>query len=183
MRVFSWEGLNGTLPFLSSGINFMKSTIAVVFAAALLSGCATITRSTVNQIQITSEPSGALVKTSLQQSCQTPCTLSVSRKDEFSVSFHHDGFVDETIFVKTQIASAGAAGFAGNVLAGGLIGMGVDAATGATLEQVPNPVHAVLRPAGPSNAARPAKGRAKAVARPATAPSTKEPASDEPLTD
>ena len=156
----------------------MKSILAVVAAAGLLSGCATITRSTVNQIQITSEPSGAFVKTSLQQSCQTPCTLSVSRKDEFSVSFHHDGFVDETIFVKTQIASAGAAGFAGNVLAGGLIGMGVDAATGATLEQVPNPVHAVLRQAGPSSAARPAKGRAKVAP-----PVKKEPVAEESLTD
>ena len=34
--------------------------------------------------------------------------------------------------VATQLAGAGAAGFAGNALLGGLIGMGVDASTGAT---------------------------------------------------
>jgi len=118
--------------------------------AMSLGGCATITRSTVNQIQITSEPSGAHVRTSLQQSCSTPCTLNVSRKDEFNVTFELDGYQDETVFVKTQVAGSGAAGFAGNVLAGGIVGMGVDVATGATLEHVPNPVHATLRRIGPA---------------------------------
>jgi hypothetical protein len=54
--------------------------------------------------------------------------------------------------VSTRIAGAGAAGFAGNILVGGLVGMGVDAATGSTLEHFPNPVLASLVPlkkAGP----------------------------------
>ncbi len=52
--------------------------------------------------------------------------------------------------VGTRIANAGAAGFAGNVLVGGIIGMGVDAASGATLEHHPNPVVAVLQPVAPA---------------------------------
>ena len=47
----------------------------------------------------------------------------------------------------TRVAGGGAAGFAGNILLGGVIGMGVDAASGATLEHHPNPVVAVLQPA------------------------------------
>ena len=140
----------------------MNTIAPVAICAALLAlgGCATVIRSTVNQIQITSEPAGAAVRTSLSQVCQTPCTLTVNRKDEFMVEYHLDGYRDQSIAVKTQIASAGAAGFAGNVLAGGLIGMGVDAATGATLEQVPNPVHAVMQRLGPE-----LKGRSAPKAR------------------
>jgi hypothetical protein len=39
--------------------------------------------------------------------------------------------------------------FAGNVLAGGLIGMGVDAATGAAQDHKPNPVIVTLQPIAP----------------------------------
>jgi hypothetical protein len=48
--------------------------------------------------------------------------------------------------VATRLASAGAAGFAGNVLLGGVVGMAVDAASGATLEHYPNPVMLTMMP-------------------------------------
>jgi hypothetical protein len=48
--------------------------------------------------------------------------------------------------VQTRVAGAGAACFAGNVLIGGVVGMGVDAATGSTLEHYPNPVTVSLVP-------------------------------------
>jgi hypothetical protein len=37
----------------------------------------------------------------------------------------------------------------GNVIVGGVVGVGVDAVSGAALEHVPNPVTVVLRPIGP----------------------------------
>jgi len=43
----------------------------------------------------------------------------------------------------------------GNILLGGIIGMGADAATGATLEHVPNPVSATLVPISRPPAAKP----------------------------
>lgn len=139
-------------------------------AAVSLAGCATVTRGTTNQVQFVSEPSGAEVRTSLQQSCTTPCTLSVSRKDEFNVTFSKPGYQPETVMVRTQIAGSGAAGFAGNLIVGGVVGMGVDAATGSTLEHVPNPVSVTLRPVG---RAAPARGR-RAPA-PVPAPMQEEP--------
>lgn len=48
--------------------------------------------------------------------------------------------------VRSQIVSAGAAGMAGNVLVGGLIGVGVDTMTGATRGLTPNPVEVRLVP-------------------------------------
>ena len=112
----------------------------------LLAGCATVTRGTTDQITVTTDPEGARVTTSLAQSCVSPCTFNVGRKDEFIVTVAEDGYKSQEVPVKTQLAGAGAAGFAGNILLGGVIGMGVDAATGSTLEHVPNPVHVALEP-------------------------------------
>jgi len=123
----------------------MFQKIALIAAFGALAGCATVTRGLTNQIQITSEPTGAEVRTSLSHTCTTPCTLTVDRKAEFSVVYTLPGYKEQTIEVKTALAGAGAAGFAGNVLVGGVVGMGVDAATGATLEHMPNPVHAILQ--------------------------------------
>jgi hypothetical protein len=78
--------------------------------------------------------------------CVTPCTLQFSRKDEFTVLITKPGFHSTEVPVRVQIAGAGAAGFAGNVILGGVVGMVVDASTGATLEHVPNPVTATLVP-------------------------------------
>ncbi len=78
--------------------------------------------------------------------CVTPCTLQFNRKDEFTVLFSKPGFHSVEIPVKTQLSGGGAAGFTGNVILGGLVGMAVDASTGATLEHFPNPVAATLTP-------------------------------------
>lgn len=72
--------------------------------------------------------------------CLTPCTLQFNRKDEFTVTISKPGYHIAQVPVKTQVAGAGAAGFAGNVILGGVVGMAADAATGATLEHFPNPV-------------------------------------------
>jgi hypothetical protein len=128
----------------------MRIALLLVLLGSMgLGGCASVTRGWNEQIQITSQPEGAEVRTSLSQACMTPCTLTVTRKDEFSVSFAKPGYQPQTIQVGTRVAGAGVAGFAGNVLIGGIVGMGVDAASGATLEHYPNPVVAVLQPVGP----------------------------------
>jgi hypothetical protein len=123
----------------------MRILLALALASAC-TGCATVTRGTTDQVQILSNPDGADARTSMGHSCVTPCTLQFSRKDEFSVTISKPGFQPQTVPVKTQIAGAGAAGFAGNVLIGGIVGMSVDAATGATYEHVPNPVSVDLVP-------------------------------------
>lgn len=136
--------------------------LLLVGATALgLSGCATVTRGTGEQVQVHSDPQGAEVRTSLGFQCVTPCTISVQRKDEFSVTIGKPGFEPQTVMVATRLAGAGAAGFAGNVLIGGVVGMGVDAVTGATLEHYPNPVSVVLRPLAPPPGPAPQRGRGK----------------------
>lgn len=132
--------------------------IVLVIAVALtLGGCATVTRGTTSQVQFHSDPPGAAMRTSHGHNCVTPCTLQMNRKDEFIATFSKPGFADQEVPVRTKVAGEGAAGFAGNVLIGGVVGMAADAATGATLEHYPNPVSVTfepLRAPGPPAAVR-----------------------------
>ncbi|WP_245259309.1 translation initiation factor 2 [Methylobacterium sp. 77] len=91
----------------------------------------------------------------------TPCSLDVDRSDEFDVTFAKPGFRPETIPVRTQVVGTGAAGMAGNVIAGGIIGIGVDAATGAAFDHFPSPVVATLVPDSLLSAQRVRRRRGK----------------------
>ena len=124
-----------------------------VLAVVALGGCATVTRGTTSDVEFISDPPGARAETSRLESCTTPCKITVSRKDEFSVTFKLAGYKDKSVFVKTQIAGAGAAGLVGNALIGGVIGVGVDAVSGAALEHSPNPVTVTLERIGPASPA------------------------------
>lgn len=124
----------------------------IAAAACALAGCASVTRGTTNQVQITTTPPGAAIRTSMNHTCVSPCTLTVGRKDEFDVTASMPGYRDASTPVRTRVAGSGAAGFAGNVLLGGVIGMGVDAATGAALEHYPSPVAFVMEPTAPAPA-------------------------------
>ena len=115
-----------------------------VAAGLLLGSCASVTRGTTAQVQINSNPPEVQARTSMGHVCITPCTLQFGRKDEFTVLFSKPGFHSVEIPVRTQLAGSGAAGFAGNIILGGAVGMVVDASTGATLEHIPNPVTATL---------------------------------------
>jgi hypothetical protein len=121
-------------------------TIIVILSAFALCGCATITRGTTSTVGFDSKPSGAEVRLTGGLACVTPCSLAVKRNEEFVASFTKAGYIGQQVEVKTQLAGSGAAGFAGNVVAGGVIGMGVDVATGAALEHTPNPVFVALEP-------------------------------------
>ncbi len=120
--------------------------VLVLGAALMIGGCATITRGTTSNVGFDSQPSGTEVRLSNGLACVTPCSLAVKRNEEFVATFTRAGYVSQQVEVKTQVAGEGAAGFAGNIIAGGIIGMGVDAVTGGALEHAPNPVVVTLQP-------------------------------------
>lgn len=62
------------------------------------------------------------------------------------VHIQKDGYESVTIDVRPQTGNAGAAGMAGNLIFGGLIGAAVDATTGATKQLMPNPIRIKLPP-------------------------------------
>ena len=137
---------------------------ALVLAGVSLSlpACATITRGSSQEFTVQSQPPGASVRTSNGFECaSTPCTFRMQRKTAFTATFEMGGYVTETRQVESKIAGAGAAGMAGNILVGGIIGGVVDASSGAMNDLTPNPLLVIMQtpaqraanplPAGPAS--------------------------------
>jgi len=116
--------------------------------AALLAlagtGCATFARGSTQSLTIDSLPGGATVSLSNGERCSTPCTLKLKRKYPVAVELCKPGYRQALAQVRSQVGGAGAAGLAGNMLIGGLIGAGVDAASGAAKDLNPNVVAVLL---------------------------------------
>jgi hypothetical protein len=114
-------------------------------------------------MQFESEPAGAEARTSLGQTCRTPCTQAVTA-NEFTVSFALPGYRPQTVPVRV-VASA-------------------DGGDPDSQRLVPNPVFVELQPAGAAPAVRKpaaAPKRPKAAPRPApTAMAPDPPASPAP---
>jgi hypothetical protein len=137
--------------------------IRLVLAAAIAApcvGCASVTRGTTENISIASTPAGATAEITgldIPTACVTPCVVQAKRNADITVTINKEGYEPQTIPLTKEVPGTGAAGFAGNLLAGGLVGMGVDAVTGAAQDHKPNPVIVTLQPIVPPP--RPAKPR------------------------
>jgi hypothetical protein len=144
---------------------------AVLCAIACLSlgACATVTRGDKQAWTVQTDPGGAAVRTTVGVTCeQTPCTFKLKRKADFEVTITKAGYKTWTGHVSHQASGAGiATTVAGNAILGGLIGVGVDAATGATLDLKPNPLVVKLEADQPTPAIAETPA---AVATPASAP-------------
>ena len=99
-------------------------------------------------LAIESEPPGAEAKTSIGQSCRTPCQLPVQPGSEFSVTFALSGYQPLTVSVRPEADGASA-----------------------TPRLAPNPIHVTLQAVAPPK--KPVLKKKKPVAaapRPAASP-------------
>lgn len=160
----------------------MKYVVLAALAVAL-SGCATITRGTKTDFTIESTPSGASVTTSNGFSCDaTPCTLRVPRKDGFGVEIALDGYETARVQVTSGMSGGGTAGLVGNVLVGGIIGVGVDATSGALNDLSPNPLQVTLVPVAAASVAVVAEAPAADATLTSAAPAADEAPAAAPTT-
>ncbi len=115
--------------------------IAILCAALSSTACATVTRGSTEAWTVETDPIGAKVSTTAGFACDaTPCTFKIAHKAEFDVTISKPGYKTVNTHVTHQVSGAGGAGMAGNVILGGIIGAGVDLATGAMMELKPNPL-------------------------------------------
>src|SRR6516164_8362030 len=113
----------------------MSRVIAVMACGFMLSACSAtmpsldFLKSTPQPetLAIESEPPGAEAKTSLGESCRTPCKLSAQPGSEFSVTLALSGYQPQTVSVRREADGAAAAP-----------------------RLAPNPVHVALRPVAPA---------------------------------
>lgn len=104
-------------------------------------GCASIIHGTTQDIPCTSTPPGATVKSTDGFKCVTPCNVTLKRKQDHTLTFEKDGYESYSATLRSVLSGA----VAGNIIAGGLIGWGVDAATGAQNRLVPETVDVTLK--------------------------------------
>ena len=148
----------------------------LILAAALcvaLGGCASVTRGTTENISIASTPSGAQADVAgldIPTVCVTPCVVQAKRSADIVVTVSKEGYEPQIVPLTKDVSGSGGAGFAGKLLLGGLVGMGVDAATGAAMDHKPNPVIVTLQPVPPPPPVRRTPPRPKPA--PAAVPRT-----------
>src|SRR5947209_20424658 len=97
----------------------MSRVIAVTACGLMLAACSATMPSLsldfmksapqAETLAIESEPPGAEAKTSLGQSCRTPCQLAVQPGSEFSVTLALSGYQLQTVSVRQEVQGAGAA--------------------------------------------------------------------------
>ena len=120
--------------------------ITVLAAAAALalvgSGCASIVHGSGQVVSISSDPSGADVWVDGEKIGKTPVSPNLKRKRSHLVVLRKDGYREEQRVIHRVLSGA----VAGNLIAGGLIGWGVDALTGAQWRLVPETLHVELDP-------------------------------------
>lgn len=111
-----------------------------------IAGCATITQGTDQTLAVNSQPAGAACTltregTVIAEVANTPSSVSVSKSTHgITVDCDKPGYFGSTL-VKSELNAA----TAGNVLIGGVIGIAVDAASGA-MHKYPQSVLVPLQP-------------------------------------
>ena len=104
-----------------------------ILAAGSVSACSSITEGTHQAINLQTSPAGADCKLTrhgefVGEVASTPGSIDVDKtKYDLAITCSKDGYQPKTVTNKSDVASA----TVGNALIGGLIGWGIDSATGA----------------------------------------------------
>jgi hypothetical protein len=124
--------------------NCIKVYLGLLIAILIfvLNGCATIVHGTTQSIPISTDPSGAEIVVDGTERHTSPINVILKRKFDHNIDISKEGYQKETVNIKSVLSGA----VAGNILAGGLIGWGVDAASGAQWRLVPETINLRLRP-------------------------------------
>ena len=124
---------------------FIVAICSILAISGFVAGCATIVRGSSETIEITTSPSGAMIKLSSGQSARSPSTFEVPRKGTIFVTITKDGY--ETVETKLISSIEGASlglGTAANLLTLPVVNDVVDYNSGANYSHKPNPLHVEL---------------------------------------
>ena len=117
----------------------------------VFASCATVTRGVHEKVKVISEPTSAYAELSSGERGLTPITFLRLRKENFDVTVSKPGYITQTIKVRSKLSPTGGGAMAGSLVATSVVGVGVDALSGASLSLYPNPVIVHLVPQPKSN--------------------------------
>jgi len=117
-----------------------KNLIVSLIASASLTSCATIVTGSRQKIEICSNPADANVW--IDNFCygKTPMIAELTRDSNHFVRIELDGFMPYEVCLTKNLNGW----FFGNILLGGIIGIVVDATTGAMYKLTPDQIHTNL---------------------------------------
>lgn len=127
---------------MSRQMYFNLIFVTSLLSMGMLSGCATIVKGTTQKVAISSDPEGADVTVDDKLYGQTPIDVSMKRKRDHLVTISKEGYKPKSI---PEVKSVGGAVW-GNIIAGGLIGWGIDATSGAQYNLSPESISVELTP-------------------------------------
>lgn len=121
----------------------MRSLILLVIAL-VSSGCCTIMHGgTTQEVGISSSPSGAEIYVNDKLMGKTPGFIELERDDTHIVTIKKDGFEQGSMTITNEVS-----GWVwGNIIAGGFIGLAVDAISGSMYNLTPDNQTVDLKPA------------------------------------
>lgn len=119
-------------------------TIPLLFAAyTLLSGCATIVHlGGTEELNVTSEPTGAKLVVDGAERGVTPMALKVERKQAHKILVTKEGYEESESSTESKLSLW----LAGNAIFGGLVGILVDVLSGGGYTIEPSAVAVTLKP-------------------------------------
>ena len=101
--------------------------VALVAACGLLGGCATLTKDDSQPVSFSTDPQGATIFINGIPRGKTPDTIMIKRSSKRQmVEFKLEGYKSQSMRIEKSVSGM----TFGNVLLGGVIGAGVDIATG-----------------------------------------------------
>jgi hypothetical protein len=133
---------NGDATMRMTSKSRMMELVLVAATAGLTQGCATLIKGPSQSIPVSSEPPAADILLDGKLVGQTPTTLALKRDNNYLIIIQKTGFEQQSVPVVKDIGGV----VWGNVLAGGLVGWGVDAASGAQYNLLPASVSVKLVP-------------------------------------
>jgi hypothetical protein len=126
---------------------FIVAICSILAISGFVAGCATIVRGSSETIEITTSPSGAMIKLSSGQSARSPSTFEVPRKGTIFVTITKDGYeIVETKLISSIEGASLGLGTAANFLTLPVVNDVVDYNSGANYSHKPNPLHVELTP-------------------------------------
>jgi hypothetical protein len=165
------------LPRLASArqpvsIHRVRSPLLLMALALSLGGCASVLAGTSQELLVNTNPAGANCVLNrkggtIARISPTPGTVTISKtKEEITIVCDENGYQQATFIDASGIQAA----TWGNIVAGGLVGWGIDSATGAD-DHYDSPVNITLVPSqGQSPTAAPAEAAAAVQLHTAAAP-------------
>ena len=115
--------------------------IGLLIACVIVAGCASIIHGGSQDIGVSTSPAGAKVTVDNQSTGITPFVAKLSRKGDHIIRLELDGYQPTEVRLTKSVS-----GWVwGNLVFGGVVGIAVDATTGAMYSLSPNQVQSALQ--------------------------------------